>query len=310
MTALWFFIFGISRGINSVFTKKSQSSGSGTYRSSIFFIFIYALFQAAFLLAIPPYKSIPMTVEFLMYPMLFGVFYIVSYIMLFYALGSGPTGLTNVIYTFHSIFPMITGILIWNDKLDLLKTVGIIFAAISIYLFYQSVKKGDKNKMSLKWILYIVAATVAMGIAVIFTQAFSRHFPDMNKQYLVVYTLSSSVISLFMFLSVKSKQNKEIKDEKKDKKRVEEPKAKVLEKRLPLIFYLFVLLAAVSQNAVNLLFMYFLGFMPSTVLFPTMNCINIIVFVLVGKLFFKEKLNRLSFLGICCSIVSLVLLNI
>ena len=239
-----------------------------------------------------------MTMDFLIYPTLFGVFYIISYIMLFYALGTGPTGLTNVIYTFHSILPMITGIFIWNDKLDLLKTIGIIFAAISIYLFYQSVKNGDKSKMSVKWIIYVVAATVAMGIAVIFTQAFSQRYYDMNKQYLVVYTITSSIISLVMFLMTKHKMNRP------------QQKDNAMDSPLPMRYYVYVLLAAISQNAVNLLFMYFLNIMPSTVLFPTMNSVNIIVFVLVGKLFFSEKLNRLSFLGICCSILSLVLLNI
>ncbi|HBN85442.1 MAG TPA: hypothetical protein DDZ89_16550 [Clostridiales bacterium] len=298
MTALWFLIFGLSRGINSVYTKKAQSSTSSTYRNSIFFVFIYALFQAIFLVTIPPFKNIPMTMDLLIYPTLFGVFYIISYIMLFYALGTGPTGLTNVIYTFHSILPMITGIFIWNDKLDLLKTIGIIFAAISIYLFYQSVKNGDKSKMSVKWIIYVVAATVAMGIAVIFTQAFSQRYYDMNKQYLVVYTITSSIISLVMFLMTKHKMNRP------------QQKDNAMDSPLPMRYYVYVLLAAISQNAVNLLFMYFLNIMPSTVLFPTMNSVNIIVFVLVGKLFFSEKLNRLSFLGICCSILSLVLLNI
>jgi drug/metabolite transporter (DMT)-like permease len=304
MLALWFFVFALSRGLNSVYVKKAQSSRKNGFYNAVYFIFMYALLQAIFLFAIPPYKNIPMTMDFLIYPVCFGICYIISYSLLFFALAEGPTGLTNVIYTFHSILPMITGIILWKDTLDFIKAVGVVFAAITIYLFYLSVKNGDKRKKSLRWILFIVSATVFMGIAVVFTQAFSHTFTGMDKQYLVVYTVSSSLISLVLLMFIKPRKSKE---KTEDRKKNE---AKDLTEKHTVRYYVFVLVAAVTQNAVNLFFMYFLTVMPSTILFPTLNSINILTFVLVGRLFFGEKLNKLSFIGICCSIVSLVLLYI
>lgn len=310
MTALWFLIWALCRGFNSVYTKKAQSVSEKTYRSSIYFIFVYALFQAVFLICIPPYGPIPTAFEIILYPVLFGIFYIISYVLLFLALGSGPTALTNVIYTFHTILPMITGIFLWNDTLDAKRLIGILFAAVTVYLFYQSVKNGKSDKVSLKWLIYIVAATIAIGIAVIFTQAFARSYPDMNKQYLIIYTLTSATISLVMLFFFKmnnhNKNNSKNSDNNGTDVQVNENRLII---RLPK-YYIYVLMAAVSQNIVNLLFMHFLNIIPSTVLFPTINCIYILTFVIMGKLFFNEKLNRLSFMGICSSILSLILLNI
>ena len=186
--------------------------------------------------------------------------------------------------------------------LDFIKAVGVVFAAITIYLFYLR-KNGDKRKNPFAGFCSLFPLRYLWGL-VVFTQAFSHTFTGMDKQYLVVYTVSSSLISLVLLMFIKPRKSKE---KTEDRKKNE---AKDLTEKHTVRYYVFVLVAAVTQNAVNLFFMYFLTVMPSTILFPTLNSINILTFVLVGRLFFGEKLNKLSFIGICCSIVSLVLLNI
>jgi membrane-associated HD superfamily phosphohydrolase len=54
MLALWFFVFALSRGLNSVYVKKAQSSRKNGFYNAVYFIFMYALLQAIFLFAIPP----------------------------------------------------------------------------------------------------------------------------------------------------------------------------------------------------------------------------------------------------------------
>ena len=292
MNFLLFTIWTLGRGFNAVYTKKAQKMTDNTYGNSIKFVFYYALFQLIILLCIPPYKHIPIRLDFIIYPVLFGVFYIISYIMLFMALGNGPTALTNVVYTFHTIIPMISGILLWNESISKIQAVGIVLAAISVYLFYKSVKKENEKELSLKWLIYVIIATVAIGIAVVFTQSFAKMYPDMNKQYLTIYTITSAVLSLIFLLT--SKKTKDVGKNKPEYFK----------------YFIYILIASICQNIVNIVFMYFINLIPSTVLFPTINCIYILTFIVMGRIFFKEKLNKLSFIGVCSSIFSLILLNL
>ena len=191
-----FFAFSALRGLNAIAVKMAQKDYIKNLHDSIFY-YTFSFFQLVFLLLFPLYKY-TFRLDMLLYPACFAVFYLISYILLISALNEGPTSLTNIIYSFQSIVPIIVSLVLWKEHMGILQVIGLILFVIVLLLFNQgSYSEGTTyKKISLKWAILAASCTLAVGIAVIFTKQYMLTYDGFIKEYLILYNLIVVVVGI------------------------------------------------------------------------------------------------------------------
>lgn len=69
-------------------------------------------------------------------------------------------------------------------------------------------------------------------------------------------------------------------------------------------------LAGILNGATNYIILLLAALVNASILFPMISITNIIAILLIGTIFFKEKLRRLQILGLAFGIISIILLNL
>ncbi|HHV96058.1 MAG TPA: EamA family transporter [Clostridiaceae bacterium] len=291
MIYLIFFIYSILRGLNAIFVKKAQKNYVRSVHDSIYFTVLFSLFQLIFLILIPPYNSYTFKFNMLVYPGFFGIFFCVSYVLMVNALKEGPTSLTNVVYSFQSIVPIIVGLIIWEESISIMQFVGLILFILVLYLFNKgSYSQGeDKKRVTPKWALLASLSTLTVGIAVIFTKQYMLVFDGFIKEYLIFYNIVVIIISIPYLLISKLKYNKSFITDRK--------------------FILYTALPGLFTDLTNIVYMYYITRFKSAFFFPLVSILSILSVVLFSWIILKERISKSAYAGIVLSFLAIYLLG-
>lgn len=285
---LLMFVYFTARGLNAVWIKKSEPAEQGLAQS-LSFTTVFSLFQLAALLVWPPLSWRPAVPGWQIWPLCYAIFFILAYLYLFKAFLEGPANISNAVFSFYIIIPVTAGVFLWNEKLSVLKIIGLLLFMVSILLFNQSSYQRKKGKFSSKWLAYITLATASSGIGVIFTRESQRICPGYDKEYMVLYNLFVILIGLPVMLKNKNCVTAYFRDRKK----------------------LFSILgAAITQNISNMIFIYYLNEMESAIFLPLTGVLNVLAVIVMGGIFLKEKITGFVYLATAVSVVSLFILNL
>lgn len=292
MIYLTFFIFSVLRGLNAIAVKMAQKDHVKTLHDSIYFTILFSFFQLIFLFIIPPLNHYTFTLDMLLYPACFAVFYLISYVLLLMALKEGPTSLTNVIYSFQSIMPIIIGLIIWKESIGVFQFIGLILFVIVLILFNKgSYSDGAESKnVTLKWALLASFCTLAVGIAVIFTKQYMLTYDGFIKEYLILYNAFVVAFGIPYLLISKLKYKKEF----------------ILNKK----FLFYTATPGFITDVTNIIYMLYITKFKSAFFFPLMSILNIISVVFFSWIFLKEKISKRAYLGITLSFIAIYLLGI
>lgn len=292
MIYLTFFAFSILRGLNAVAVKMAQKDYIKNLHDSIFFTILFSFFQLVFLFVIPPWYKYTFRLDMLLYPACFAVFYLISYILLISALKEGPTSLTNIIYSFQSIVPIIVSLILWKESMGVFQVIGLILFVIVLLLFNQgSYSEGTTyKKISLKWATLAASCTLAVGIAVIFTKQYMLTYDGFIKEYLIMYNLIVVVIGIPYIVISKIKNN-----------RIFPLKGK---------FLFYTASPALITDITNMIYMFYITKFKSALFFPLMSILNIISVVIFSRIILKENVSKTAYVGIILSFAAIYLLGI
>ncbi|NMB97911.1 MAG: EamA family transporter, partial [Clostridiaceae bacterium] len=278
--------------LNAISIKMAQKDHVKTLHDSIYFTVLFSFFQLIFLFIIPPYSSYTFRLDMLVYPSLFAVFFFISYVLMITALKEGPTSLTNVIYSFQSIVPIIIGLIIWNESISVLQFIGLILFVFVLYLFNKgSYSQGEEAKnVTLKWALLAGLCTLATGIAVIFTKQYMLTFDGFIKEYLILYNTIVVIIGIPFLLISKLKNNKNF----------------ILNKK----FMFYTALPGLITDITNIIYMFYITRFKSAFFFPLTSILSILSVVLFSWIMLKEKISKSACIGIILSFIAIYLLGI
>lgn len=287
-----FFAFSVFRGFNAVTVKIAQKDYLRSLSDSIVFTMLFSLFQLVFLFIIPPWYKYTFRMDMLLYPACFAIFYFLSYMFLISALKEGPTSLTNVIYSFQSIVPIVVSLFLWKEKVNILQAMGLVLFVIVMFLFNQgSYSEGaETKKISFKWALLAAASTLVTGIAVTFTKQYMLIYDGFIKEYLILYNLVVVIICIPWFFFSETKNSKKLMSDGR--------------------FLFYTAAPGLLTDVTNMIYMFYITKFKSALFFPLISILNIVSVVILSRTIFKENVSKGAYIGIFLSIIAIYLLGV
>lgn len=208
----------------------------------------------------------------------------VAYFFFLSALKTGPYALTISIYTMSFLLPVAFAIAVWSRPLTgpLAAALLLIVAGVALISWSGASAKGEARGARAKWLALLGAAFALTAIPQL-AQAAAVRRGEVNLWFFLFATFASGAAALWVFLWAKKAR----------------PAAGA---------FGFAGLAAVGSVAGNFFTLKALSRLPETAVFPVSNAGPIIAAVLLGLLYFKERIRPLAWLGIAAGLAGIVLL--
>lgn len=223
----------------------------------------------------------------LFYALLFGVFSALFQIFYALALKSGPFSVTCMLVNLNMILPIIFSLIFFDEKLTLLKVIGLILCFLALFLN----TKGDGRKINIKWFMYVVFAFLSTGFLTISQKAFAKsQFADNVEQFVFLgYSISFLITAVTILVQNKAKQPRNLKLTKKN--------------------VLLIALVAASLGAYQYVFTYANSFVPAIVLTPSVAGLVTIFQMISGKIVFKDKFTLKQILSMCIGVIAILVVS-
>lgn len=281
----------ISTLIYNVGRKYYSNTTTKAYYSAFSFNFITALVTIIVLLCWGGTFSISLTTALLGAG--YGVLMVLSGGLTIVAFQKGPMSLSNVVICFSTVLTALSGKIFWGEQLFISQIIGIVLMLIS-FIFIPS-RNSQERKASISWfILCIFLMFCSCGIGLFQKIHQASNYKLELKGFLttafIVVAVVSLIISLIMgrknAFSVILNQNKKINVK-------------------PIITMIIV---GATTGVVHRLNLYLAGVIPSAIFFPVVNGGSIILCTIAAFIIFKEKLQKLQWIGLIVGIIALAFL--
>ena len=223
----------------------------------------------------------------LVYSSLFGIFYALAFIGLYYAMNTGSASLTSFVKQLSLIAVAVWGFFFWDNPLTQTVVIGLVLVLVSLFLCFKPSRDG---KMSLKWCFYSFFLIIGNAGCSIVQKYQQISFNSSHSSLLMVgATFVAVLVCLFMYI------------------KGERPKLSDMSHHtafLPIV-------AGVSSAVINVLVLKLLSSeIPESVFFPIIGVGGIILTTLFSVGVYKERLSPLRWSGLAVGLVAIVLLNI
>jgi len=210
----------------------------------------------------------------------FGIVTTTTTIFHLLALSTGPMSLTTVIMSFSMVINALSGAVFWNEKLSILKIVGI---ALMFLCFLLTVRTNSSDSFAtVKWFVFAVLCSISnAAIGLLQKTHQSSEYKNELMPFLVISFLVSAVISFVVYLFVNKPEAKSNKS-----------------KKLIAVLIVIFVVSGVCIALNNVLCLHLSGAMDSAIFFPVNNGASLILSILAGVLLFKEKLPLRCWIGV------------
>ena len=219
---------------------------------------------------------------------LIGVLFIATFYLIGISSKNAGITITSISTKMSVVFPILFSLFYYGEQIYLLKTIGILLALLSIVL--SSIK--NKDEKGNKKYLFPLILFLSMGLVdslVKFNQQEFLQNTGVVASTTFVFLVAAIVSSVFFLIS--------------NFKQIRKLNLKTV-------------VAGFLLGISNFGSLYFLilalnhGIFESSVVFALNNSAIIMISVLAGRFFFKEKLLRINWLGVVVSLVAIVALSL
>lgn len=223
----------------------------------------------------------------LLYAFLYGLLLILAQWFYTAALRKGSTSLCSTVYSLGFILPTLSGALIWSERLSFLDILGIICAIAAVVV--SGIKPGADQceKKSLYFLPLIIAMLASGGLGIVQKMQQKSNVAAQKPIFLAIAFLLASTISLVFALLSKEQSEGKL------------SKSKLVAASCVGIFF----------GCCNLLNTSLAGMLDSAIFFPTLNLGVILLSMLCGFIFFKEKLAKRDVYILGLGVAAILLLN-
>jgi drug/metabolite transporter (DMT)-like permease len=225
-----------------------------------------------------------------------GILFFVGFILIGKTIESSGLSITSVASKMSVVIPIVFSILYYNEPISLMKIIGVILAMVAIFMLIYK-KNNDKKEIAilLPLILFVFMGIIDSFVKFSQTYIFSKDVEFLTYDKNVVLAVFTSLLFLFSFIS-------------------------------NLIYYLIrikyterfnykTLSYGLILGLVNFGSIYFLikaldsDIFKSSIVFGINNTSIVVISILIGLVFFKEKITKLNFAGIIVSIIAISILT-
>ena len=275
----------LSTGRN-LLSKQLSSAAFGTRRFFLCQGILFAFGALALLLAGAPLRQ-PPSLQTLSYAIVYGILLILAQWFYTLALGRGNTALCSTVYSMGFILPTLSGALIWSEPFSMLDFAGVVCAVFAI-LCSQKTSLRDTGAGKGGLIPLLVAMLASGGLGIMQKLLQKAGVSDEQTAFLIIAFLLAALLS---FLAVPAAE-------------------KGKENQFPVRMLGMAATVGIAFGSCNLLNTVLAGRLPSAVFFPTLNIGVIVLTLICGILFFKEKIRKKELLVLLFGGLSIFLLNI
>lgn len=224
----------------------------------------------------------------LLYSAAFSVGYTMAIVFQVYALKYGPLSLTSLLYKFSSVAVTIYGFVFWGDSPTYNVIIGLVLVVVSMIIcIYQ---KDEKNKVSLRWLLFATLSFVGNIICTIAQKQQQLDFDHQHGNMMMFFALICSMLTCLV-LYLKSRP---------------ENTGAIIRRTgwIPAssgIFNMVLNLLTILLTATAL---------PSGLIYPTIGVGGLILLTLASRFVFKEKLTPRQWVGMGIGIAAVLVLSL
>lgn len=272
--------------VQNIFNKQYALKTKEVAGNDRLFNFIMSV--AAFLVfALMSIKGISFHRQTYFMAVLFGIAFICAVLFLFLAIKEGPLSLSALMISFSLLIPTLFGVIFLKERIGIAGYIGIGLLVFSLWLIYS--KDADAKPISLKWVIFIVIATVGNGVCSTVQKYHQTLFP---AQFVTEFMLiGSGTVALFFLIRflIGKKQG-----------------FATVAKRQG--FY--PVLCGIANAGTNLIMIILASKLPASIVFPFVSGGGIVLTFLSAVLIFKEKLGIKQFIGSGLGLAAVILLSI
>ena len=206
------------------------------------------------------------------------------------ALCLGPMALTSMLASFSIVIPLLFGIAVWNEKINLMKGIALVLLVFAILMTNaDKLKKGGKAEGHYAlWLIFIALTFLCNGFGSVIQKQYQNLYSEAhNRQFMLFAMLLCSVV--FMAIALTKAKPKEILATKGKHYGVISGLANGLAS-------FFTLMLAGMENASGV--------------FPALSAGTILASLLCGRWIFKEKLKINHYLALIFGILAVILLKL
>lgn len=227
------------------------------------------------------------SVEAIIFGLVYGLILCAFFYFKMQSLAEGPVSFTTLISSAAFVPATIFGIFYASESASWMQILGMVVMLISLYMCVNPKKSAEK--LTTKWFVYCILFFTAGSLLGMFYKVFGKSGASSEVNGMM---LSASIFASVFFFLMGVILNKS--------RKLPMPKIK----KPSLIYILLSGITGCFYIRINLALS---SVIPSAIFFPVSNGSLVILSTVIGCILFKEKLNKIQWLGILVGIVAIVL---
>lgn len=221
------------------------------------------------------------------YAIIYGLLLILAQWFYTAALAKGNTALCSTVYSLGFIFPTLSGAIIWAEAFSFFDLLGILCAISAVILSGRKPQAKGNTAKSYYFIPLVIAMLASGGLGIVQKLQQTSDYAEQKSVFLLIAFLLAAGISLLFALFIKKATANFI-----------HPRKLAVASCIGLFF-----------GCCNLLNTSLAGLLPSAIFFPTLNIGVILLSMICGVIFFKEKISKKELVVLTSGGLSILLLN-
>jgi drug/metabolite transporter (DMT)-like permease len=224
------------------------------------------------------------------YAVIYGLLLILAQWFYTAALAKGNTALCSTVYSLGFILPTLSGAFFWSEPFSILDVLGV-FCAVSAVIVSGAKPQAKKKagSSSYYFIPLVIAMLASGGLGIVQKVQQKSDYSDQKSIFLLIAFSLAALTSLIFALFSKKDGGASILTSQK---------------------FAVASCIGVCFGCCNLLNTTLAGLLPSAIFFPTLNICVILLSMLSGLVFFKERLSRREVSVLILGGASILLLNL
>ncbi len=223
------------------------------------------------------------------YAVLFGLAYAATMVGNYIAIANGPYAITNLISSYSLVIPTLYGLIFLKEEAGLVRYAGIMLLLISLFLIRAKEDADHRVPFSRKWLIALLVAFVANGMAAVIQNAEIQTYGSKNNQALMLISLGIATLGIAVFAIIYERKYF----------------GEFLKKGL-----LYGGVCGICNGAHQVFVMMAIAAMAASIFYPALSAIGLVTTFVVSRTLFKEKLVPRQIAGFLCGIFALVFLNL
>ena len=221
------------------------------------------------------------------YAIIYGLLLILAQWFYTAALAGGNTALCSTVYSLGFILPTLSGAILWSESFSGSDLFGVLCAVSAVIILGFNPRTKEKTVKSYYFIPLIIAMLASGGLGIVQKLQQKSDYSDQKSLFLLIAFIFAAAISFIFSLFAKKQGDPPFRRGK---------------------------LAVASCIGVcfgccNLLNTTLAGLLDSAIFFPTLNIGVILLSMICGVIFFKERISKKEIVVLILGGVSILLLN-